>query len=38
MKRIHIISGGTMQHIATHLALCAPAYGRDLAQKTGGPV
>jgi len=26
-KSIHIISGGTIQHIATHLALCAPAYG-----------
>lgn len=26
-KTIHIISGGTVQHIATHLALCAPAYG-----------
>lgn len=26
-KTIHIISGGTVSHIATHLALCAPAYG-----------
>jgi len=26
-KTIHIISGGTISHIATHLALCAPAYG-----------
>lgn len=26
-KKIHIISGGTVAHIATHLALCAPAYG-----------
>ncbi|HEY6019812.1 MAG TPA: class II aldolase/adducin family protein, partial [Candidatus Paceibacterota bacterium] len=27
-KKIHIISGGTISHIATHLALCAPAYGK----------
>lgn len=26
-KKIHIISGGTISHIAPHLALCAPAYG-----------
>jgi ribulose-5-phosphate 4-epimerase/fuculose-1-phosphate aldolase len=26
-KNIHIISGGTIAHIAPHLALCAPAYG-----------
>ncbi len=34
-KRIHIISGGTISHIATHLALCAPAFGStgtELAQ------
>ncbi len=28
MKKIHIISGGTISHIATHLALAAPAYGK----------
>lgn len=28
MKKIHIISGGTIQHIAPHLALSAPAYGK----------
>ena len=27
-KKIHIISGGTISHIATHLALSAPAYGK----------
>lgn len=27
MKRIVIISGGTMNYIAVHQALCAPAYG-----------
>lgn len=27
MKKIHIISGGTMMPIATHLSLCAPAHG-----------
>lgn len=26
-KHIHIITGGTVAHIAPHLALCAPAYG-----------
>lgn len=26
-KKIHIIGGGTVAHIAPHLALCAPAYG-----------
>ena len=27
MKRVVIISGGTMNYIAVHQALCAPAYG-----------
>ncbi len=27
-KKIHIITGGTVSHIATHAALCAPAYGK----------
>jgi ribulose-5-phosphate 4-epimerase/fuculose-1-phosphate aldolase len=27
VKKIHIISGGTISHVATHLALAAPAYG-----------
>lgn len=27
-KTIHIISGGTISHVATHLGLCAPAYGK----------
>jgi DNA / pantothenate metabolism flavoprotein len=26
-KCIHIIGGGTVSHISTHLALCAPVYG-----------
>lgn len=26
-KVIHIIGGGTVQHVRSHLALCAPAYG-----------
>lgn len=26
-KKIHIIGGGTIAHIAPHLALCSPAYG-----------
>lgn len=34
-KIIHIVGGGTVSHIRSHLALCAPAYGttaRKLAQ------
>jgi hypothetical protein len=27
-KKVHIIAGGTMFHIAPHLALTAPAYGK----------
>lgn len=27
MKRVVIFGGGTVSHIANHLALCAPAYG-----------
>lgn len=27
MKKIYIITGGTMVHIAPHLSICAPAYG-----------
>jgi ribulose-5-phosphate 4-epimerase/fuculose-1-phosphate aldolase len=27
-KVIHIIGGGTISHVASHLALCAPAYGQ----------
>lgn len=27
IKRIHVFGGGTVAHIANHLALCAPAYG-----------
>jgi len=27
-KTIHIISGGTISHVAPHLALAAPAYGK----------
>ena len=27
MKNIHIIGGGTVNHIRPHLALSAPAYG-----------
>lgn len=26
-KKIHIIGGGTLNHISSHLAICAPAYG-----------
>ena len=26
-KLIHIIGGGTVQHVRTHFAVCAPAYG-----------
>jgi hypothetical protein len=26
-KLVHIVGGGTVSHIRTHLALCAPAYG-----------
>lgn len=28
MKKIYIITGGTMVHIAPHLSICAPAYGK----------
>jgi hypothetical protein len=27
VKNVHIFGGGTVAHIANHLALCAPAYG-----------
>jgi len=27
MKKVHIIGGGTLNHVRPHLALCAPAYG-----------
>lgn len=27
-KAIHIFGGGTISHVRTHLALCAPAYGK----------
>jgi len=27
MKRIYVIAGGTLVHIAPHFALCAPAFG-----------
>ncbi len=26
-KQVHVIGGGTISHVRTHLALCAPAYG-----------
>lgn len=26
-KRIHILGGGTFSHVASHLSLCAPAFG-----------
>lgn len=26
-KKVHIIGGGTVSHIATHFAVCSPAYG-----------
>ncbi len=26
-KRIHVFGGGTVSHVRSHLALCAPAYG-----------
>lgn len=35
MKKIYIFGGGTVAHIASHLAVCAPAYGntaKDLAR------
>lgn len=28
MKKVLIISGGTMVHVAPHFSLCAPAYGK----------
>ena len=28
MKKIYIITGGTMVHVAPHFSLCAPAYGQ----------
>jgi hypothetical protein len=27
-KTVHVIGGGTVSHVRTHLALCAPAYGQ----------
>jgi len=33
-KKIHIIGGGTVFHIRSHLALCSPAYG-NVARKLG---
>jgi hypothetical protein len=32
MKTIHIIGGGTISHVRTHLALAAPAYGATARQ------
>jgi hypothetical protein len=34
-KKVHIIAGGTMFHIAPHLALTAPAYGKVGRQLMG---
>lgn len=34
-KKIHIITGGTVSHVAPHLALTAAAYGKVGAQLTG---
>jgi ribulose-5-phosphate 4-epimerase/fuculose-1-phosphate aldolase len=34
-KRVYVIGGGTISHVRTHLALCAPAYGataKELAE------
>ncbi len=28
MKKIHVIGGGTLSYIDSHLALCSPAYGQ----------
>lgn len=33
-KRIHIFGGGTVSHVASHFALCAPTYG-GTARKLG---
>lgn len=27
IKRVHIFGGGTVAHITSHFAVCAPAYG-----------
>jgi len=27
-KQIHVVTGGTVSHVAPHLALSAPAYGK----------
>lgn len=32
MKRIHIIGGGTLNHVRPHFALCAPAFGTFACQ------
>lgn len=37
-KTIHIFGGGTVQHVRSHFALCAPAYGqfaREMARRLG---
>jgi len=37
-KTIHIFGGGTIQHVRSHFALCAPAYGqfaREMARRLG---
>jgi hypothetical protein len=34
-KIIHIIGGGTVSHIGSHLALCAPAYGNTAHHLAG---
>lgn len=36
MKRIHIIGGGTFNHVRTHLSLAAPAFGQLARQLAVG--
>lgn len=33
-RKIHIIGGGTVSHVRSHLALCAPAYGSTARKLT----
>jgi hypothetical protein len=41
MKNVHILGGGTINHVRNHIALCAPAFGgtaRELNQQFIGQV
>jgi hypothetical protein len=41
MKKIYVITGGTMVHVSPHFSLCAPAYGKvgdELSELLSGEI